>query len=131
MDLDGFRKSYYERSGKASDVARQLSFAGIALIWIFKAERGGPDSVPTELYLPAVLFVVALALDLLQYAWGAFIWGAFCRYKEKKGVNPNAELVAPPWFNWPALACFWLKLAAVVAAYWLVFNYIRKLIFII
>lgn len=35
MTLSDYLASYYELSGKASDVSRQLAFAGIAVIWVF------------------------------------------------------------------------------------------------
>ena len=39
MKLSDYRETYYEFSGKASDVTRQLAFAGIAIVWIFKIEE--------------------------------------------------------------------------------------------
>lgn len=128
MKLESYRSTYYELSGKASDVARQLSFAGIALIWIFKLENAGPLSIPAPLIFPAALFVVALALDLSQYVFGALIWGAFSHYHERKGKKDNQNVLAPVYFNWPALLCFWLKVATVLVAYFLVFTHVYSLL---
>ena len=124
MNLSDYRKDYYQFSGKASDVARQLSLAGIALIWIFKVEKAGPLAVPPELYLPAILFVVSLGLDLLQYLLSAAIWGMFSEYHTRKGVDEDTELEAPEFFNWPSLVCFWGKLLTVLYAYSELFRYI-------
>ena len=44
MKLSEYANVYAEFSGKASDVARQLAFAGLALVWLFR-ESNGP--VPT------------------------------------------------------------------------------------
>ena len=127
MKLSDFRGDYYALSGKASDVARQLCFAGIALIWIFKPEKGGLLAVPVQLHTPAALFVVALAFDLLQYVLGSAIWGVFSRYHEWHGKKPDDLLEAPGYFNWPANFCFWGKLTLVLFAYSGLFEYIYRL----
>jgi len=67
----------------------------------------------------ALAFVVALFFDLLQYAVGAAIWGAYARKKEKElraaqgatvaGVEAT-EFDVDRRINWPALACFWVKI---------------------
>jgi len=127
MKLESYRSAYYDLSGKASDVARQLALAGIALIWIFKLDNAGPLAIPVPLLLPAALFVVTLALDLLQYVFGALIWGAFNRYHESKGKKDDEDVLAPSYFNWPALFCFWLKLCTVLIGYMTVFKYVFSL----
>ena len=118
MNLADYRSHYYELSGKASDVARTLALSGIAVIWVFAI--GGHDGnykLPHELLSPGLFIVLSLFFDLAQYVIGASTWGIFARHHEKRGVDSDAELTAPPWFNWPALACFFLKLACVAAAY--------------
>lgn len=125
MDLADYRASYYELSGKASDVARQLAFAGIALLWIFHERGGAPVALPKPLAWPAALFICGLGFDLLQYLWGALIWGAFARYQEKRlGPASKKPLVAPAWFNWPGIALFWSKLFLVLLAYGLLLSYV-------
>jgi hypothetical protein len=126
MKLSKYRETYYEFSGKASDVARQLAFAGIALVWIFRIDSRPAPSLPRELLPPSCFLALALALDLLQYALAALIWGTFHRYHEKrlKDKRKDPELTAPPYFNWPAQICFLIKLVSVVIAYILIINYI-------
>ena len=46
MKLRNYRQTYYDYSGKASDIARQLSFAGIAIIWIFKIQKDTSIELP-------------------------------------------------------------------------------------
>ena len=122
--LPDIRKDYQYYSGKSSDVARQLSLAGIALIWIFKVEKAGPLAVPEALHLPAILFVVSLGLDLLQYVFSTAIWGIFSYYHEQNGMKDDMELEAPNFFNWPSLAFFWGKLLTVLFAYAVLLDYI-------
>lgn len=52
MQLKDTRESYQFFSGKASEIVRQLGFAGIAVIWVFKVTVGDRQIVPPEL-LPA------------------------------------------------------------------------------
>ena len=82
MKLRDSLDNYYYYSGKASDIARQLGFAGLAIIWIFRIEGGASSSlVPKKLTVPAALIVSALACDLLQYVAGAAIWAIYHRRK--------------------------------------------------
>ena len=49
MKLSEYKKTYEDFSGKASNVVRQLSFAGIAVIWIFKVQSNGSLKIPDTL----------------------------------------------------------------------------------
>jgi hypothetical protein len=123
MTLEKYRETYYDLSAKASDIARQLSFAGIALIWVFRDGAPDPTSLPRVLLLPTTLLIAALACDLLQYIIGTAVWGAFARHQEKNGKKPDSALLAPGYFNWPALFFFWSKLVNVLAAYFLILRF--------
>ncbi|HEV2321853.1 MAG TPA: hypothetical protein VGT42_05760 [Gammaproteobacteria bacterium] len=129
MTLSDYLASYYELSGKASDVARQLAFAGIAVIWVFHQGQGGAVAVPASLIGPAVLFIGGLACDLLQYVSGTLIWGAFHRVQEQRlGADSKKPLTAPAYFNWPSLFFFWSKLALILAGYLLLLHYLLSII---
>lgn len=123
MKLADYRSDYYAFSAKASEISRQLSFAGIALIWILRAKSTEP-TIPKELLLPAALFVVALALDLIQAIYSTFVWGVFSWYHEWRDKDPDRDLDAPSWFNWPALLFFWGKVLAVICAYVVALRYV-------
>ena len=128
MKLRAYRKKYYRVSAKASDIARQLSFAGIAVVWVFKPDKAAPTSIPTELLWPAALFVLALTFDLMHYASATLIWGIFARWHEKKGIEADEELKSSPMCNWPALFFFWGKIALVVFAYGLLLSHAWSLV---
>ena len=129
MNLADYRASYYEFSGKASDVARQLAFAGIALIWIFHETGAGPIVIPKRLIWPAALFICGLGFDLLQYGTGALIWGTFHRHQEKRlGVDSKKSLSAPAWLNWPGIFFFWSKLLLVLGGYALLLGYVLSVL---
>jgi hypothetical protein len=125
MTLDDAREAYYQHTGRASDVLRQLGVAGIGVIWVFKAEADGAASIPHPLLLPALLLVAGLFLDLLQYVLASAVWGSYARIQERKGTRPDATLAAPPSLNWPALVCYWGKVLLILAAYVGIGVYVR------
>lgn len=119
MKLSDYRETYYEFSGKASEVARKLAFAGIALIWIFKTSDVPTPKIPEELILPTGLLVLTLAFDLFQYVAATIIWGFFQWYEEKKlnDINDDPELSSHPCFKWPQNTFFGLKLMSISMAF--------------
>lgn len=130
MTLRSCRQKYYDVSTKAGDVARQLSFAGIALLWVLKDINPSTqtNSVTSffspPLLIPALIFALALTFDLLQYFVGSIIWSVFCRIKERT-VGEDDDLTLPIFLNWPSIIFFYLKLLAVTAAYICIFCYIN------
>ena len=127
MNLGKFRESYYDYTAKASDVARKLAFAGIAIVWIFRTGNGKDSSVPGPLLLPILLFAVTLGLDLLHYVCGSVTWGIFCRIKEKEPPPANDDWDAPAWLNWGTNLLFYAKIASVVAGYVAMTAFLWKL----
>ncbi|MCK4619612.1 MAG: hypothetical protein KAT52_06680 [Desulfobacterales bacterium] len=126
MKLSDYRETYYEFSGIASEVSRKLSFAGIALVWLFKIENSPIPKVPNELIFPTGLLALSLSLDLMQYIAASVIWGIFQWYQEKKlsNISENPELSAPPILKLPQFIFFSLKILAVMAAYIIIIKYI-------
>jgi hypothetical protein len=110
MKLSDYKNTYYEMSASASNVARQIAFAGIALIWIFKKDSNIGLALPNELLWPTLLLILGLTADLLQYISASVVWGVFHRTNEAKGHKPDDQLDSPAFLNWPALLFFWAKL---------------------
>ena len=111
-------------TGKTSELSRQVAFAGIALIWVFKIESDSGARVPEALVLPGALLALALACDILQYASGSLAWFFFNRSKERAGVSLDEDVLSPPWMHWPAQFFFVAKVVIVAAAYFLIFAYL-------
>jgi hypothetical protein len=127
MKLNDYREAFYTFSGKASDLNRQLAFAGIALIWLFKRDVGAQLTIPSELLYPAVFIVASLALDMLHYCIAASIWHWFYRTKERAGVTDNAQLKRhSPSLEWPIYSIFWAKIAFVLMAYIGIFVFLLR-----
>ena len=125
MKLSEFKQDSYYFSGKASDISRHLAFAGIAIIWIFRAVNEDVPRIPAQLVFPTILFAVALAFDLLQYIVGTIIWSVFHRYHELKvedGDDP--EITAPPILNYPAWILFGVKIVLVFWSYIILIKFL-------
>ena len=122
------RQGYYGFTGKASEGVRQLAFAGIAVIWVFKTGDGTDVKVPDPLLLPGLLLVAALFADLLQYVVAALLWGWFARRQERSGVLPDDEISADRAINWPALTLYYLKIVLVLSAYAAIGVYVSGLL---
>lgn len=117
MKLEDARGAYESLSGKASDIVRQLSLAGVGLIWVFKSAGGITLSLDPCLLRAALFIFLALAFDFLQYFVGTTIWFIYYRYKERKGTKESDEFLAPPQLNWVAWGFFYLKSAMMLVAY--------------
>lgn len=129
MTLKEIREDYVRYSTNVSELSRNLAYAGIGIVWIFKQPITGDagistfmSSIPSELKWPLILFIAVLILDLFQYVVQTSIWYPY--YAKHKKLHGNEKeddvnLLEPeiysaiPW-------CFWLfKLIMVVIAYFL------------
>ncbi len=143
MKLEDTREIYYETTGKVSDLVRQLGFAGIAIIWVFKTQSDGRQIIPKG-FLPAgILIVLALAADLFQYAASVQIWDKFNRNKETEltekaeilsaqGVSYDVEeedFDAPDSINDLTKRLFWTKFVLMFAAYVYLILYLTYRVF--
>jgi hypothetical protein len=124
VKLDECRKAYDTYSSTASSICRQLGFAGIAIIWLFKTDQAGKYVVPSELTFPGFLLIAALTADFLHYIVCSSMWSGFGRWKELRGATPTDEFFAPRWINWPGNFFFWTKLALMLAAYLLMLSFL-------
>ena len=125
MKLKDCRETFYEFSGKLSDNARNLAFAGIAIVWIFKQEENGSYTIADGLKTAMLLFVVSLSLDLLQYIYQTIVWGSFHTYQENKlKHDEKAEFLSPRIFKNIAYVMFWSKVIVLVIGYVFVLRFL-------
>jgi hypothetical protein len=117
MKLQGYRETFYVFSGKASDINRQLGFAAIAVMWVFKRDIAGHPALPLQLFLPGILVVASLALDLGHYCVGAIVWRSFYRSKEKASTSEDAEIDHSTWLEVPIASLFVGKILCTITAY--------------
>lgn len=133
MKIKDYIEVYQEFTGLASNIARQLMFAGIALIWIFKVTQKDIHTLPLELFFPVTLLIFALIVDLMQYVVASVIWYSFYRYHESKRVNMNDDpnIEAPAYFTYILNIFFISKLILVLVAYYkLLFYSYTKIVFL-
>jgi hypothetical protein len=128
MRLSAARECYYSHSGNASAAARQIAFAGIAVVWVFnQPQSGNPIGLPEQLVVVLLLLCATLAFDLLQYSLSTAIWGFYSRRKEKElrhKFHDDPSIEPPRQLNWPGIAMFWLKLCALLGAYAVLARYL-------
>jgi hypothetical protein len=129
MKLEEIRNAYEELSGMASKINRQLAFAGIGILWIFRVSTGEQTSMPAGLLWPAILLVFSLGIDILQYLFQSVQWYIFYICKKNKGVKENEEVNEPECHNLIAWSLFVIKIIAMLSAYWFLFSYLRNLLY--
>lgn len=129
MKLSEIRKSYEDSSGKLSSVNRQLAFAGIAVIWIFRKSDIGSINIDKDLTLPSLLFVVSFFLDILQFLSQSLIWYSYYWYKRNEGALEDKEMNEPERPNIIPWSFLILKVIALIIAYWFLGLYLWKELF--
>jgi len=121
--------AYQDYSRQTSDNVRKLSFAAIAIIWVFKAQA--PESsvtIPLILVWSGIFVVLALVFDFIQYAYGTLAWGTFHRQKELAGISAKKDFKAPPWINWPTNTFFTIKILSVGIGYSLLLVFLAQIV---
>jgi|ERR1051326_1704543 hypothetical protein len=118
--LEDHLEDCYELSKRTSEISRQLAFAGIAVVWIFKNPDTEPTIIKDGLILPLFLWVICLGIDLLQHFFGSLASYIFFHVKQyqfdKKEID-GKDIPAPYWMDFTATAFFILKTIANVWAY--------------
>lgn len=115
MKIEEIRANSQTYSTKLSEICRQLCFAGIAVVWIFKV--GGDSGGITydgKLIYPLGAFILALLLDLLQYLYGDYAW---TKLGNSMDENNQAEKDVDSKINCPTTLLFYLKVMFVVLGY--------------
>jgi hypothetical protein len=103
----------------ASDLARQLALAGLAIVWIFKVD--GPDGairIPTSLLIAGLFLSLCLLADYVQYAYAGTAWGIYHRRKELELQHDQTkDFKAPESLNYVTNGAWYTKMVAVFLAY--------------
>ncbi|HVT18826.1 MAG TPA: hypothetical protein VHQ90_21905 [Thermoanaerobaculia bacterium] len=132
MKLADIRENSEYFSKKTSKVVRQLGFAGIAVIWVFKVTADGRTIILPPLIPASFFLVLGLALDLLHCVVGTAVWARYNRHKEqelKAQKDPEEiDFEAPRQINWPANVFFWSKITAIFIAYVLLIRFLVRVV---
>ena len=124
MKIFEIRDAYYQASGKVSEIVRQLSLAGIAVIWVFRigGENSGGVRYTSDSLWALGLLVAALGADLMQYVYNTLLWGWLNRRYWKKYKNNERDVDVSEWVNWATLLLFWIKVIFALVAYGLLVH---------
>lgn len=133
MTLDEIRKAYEDLSGTLSTLCRQLTFAGIAIAWMFIFPNRGLNGLSCYLKASIVIFVITFIVDIIQYTVQTIQWHRFYltekdNYIKKNKGKPIDETKVSvlesekdnklPWH------LFYIKIGLVLLAYLLLFIHI-------
>lgn len=127
MNLDEVKKVYQDSSGKLSDIIRYLGFAGIALIWMFKADVAGNKVLPDDLRWPTILIVIGLTLDMIQYLYHAIAYRLYFLVKEKsKDITKQSQFKSSVWLPRPIWVLWFLKSISIIVAFILIIVFLSN-----
>jgi hypothetical protein len=131
MKLSKIRDDYQEATAKVSDLARQFSFAGIAIIWTLKLNKDpNAPAYSSCLIIPLGLFVLTLSVDFLHYLYRALSLGIINSYFYQIHKNDEKDIDYPSWCNYLSLFLFWTKCATLAGAYMFLLKYFIEKVFI-
>lgn len=92
MKLRKYLENSRDYTDKASDIARQLNFAGIGLVWLILSLNKDAEISDLYILLPLITISISLFIDFLQYAVGAFLWKNFYKKKIEEGMSADVEV---------------------------------------
>jgi hypothetical protein len=140
MKLSEVWQHQLNNSTKTSESLRQLSFSGIALIWIFRddaqTESVTDDLLPFKLIIAGILLASSLFMDVLQYFITAHkfrnlaLKTAKTLTTEKVPVDKQADHVLdlPSGFHTLAGYFYYTKFACAIAAYGFIIAQVGSLL---
>lgn len=124
MKLREIRNDYERYSTRVSDINRQLIFAGIAIVWLFRVSNNDGNTVfPIGLYPTLFFFILSFGADILQYTIQSILWFGFYwnrKYKNRKLEKKDVEDIIVKEPEWPNLIPwgFWIaKVVCTIIAY--------------
>ncbi|WP_242104146.1 hypothetical protein [Lysobacter sp. M2-1] len=102
-------KTKNDAYGRASDVGRQLAYAGIATVWLLRDDAAARP-LSNILLLALVFLSAALIVDLMQYVHCSRIWKKF--YNEQFDIHGSDEALVdiPKSLTASMYNFFWAKI---------------------
>ena len=104
-----------EASGRASENARFLAGAGIAVVWLLSDEK--VQGLANDLLVSVGLFATVLFFDFLHYFVKAEGLAWLQRKEERAGKKRPDVIRVPRSLIRPFFWLYWAKIAVLVAAY--------------
>jgi hypothetical protein len=124
--ISEYKEDYYLFTGKLSDINRQIAFAGIAIIWVFKKSENSQFQIEVDLILPSILIVCSLAFDMFQYIYQSIAWSIFYSHHNRKHKNEDKKIESSERMNYPSWIFFSTKVILVLIAYVKIFMFLLE-----
>jgi hypothetical protein len=125
MKLKDALETYLKLATRVNDLTRQLCFAGLGIIWLFKIDGAGGQKLPKFLLIPSAAIAVALLCDFLQFVYGTLAWERLHDLKEhQRDVDEDTVFFTPRSIIVPTKIMFLAKIAFVSAAYVMLLGYL-------
>jgi hypothetical protein len=105
-----------DATGKASDVGRQLAFAGIATVWLLRDETG-VQPFGHILLIALILLASALFSDFLQYACNSYVWRKFYNEQFDRHKTDDALVDIPAAISSRTYLFFTIKIWLLLVGY--------------
>ena len=104
-----------DSTGKASDVGRQLGFAGIATVWLLGGQV--PQAFGNILLIALTLLSAALLVDFLQYVYCSYVWRRFYNEHFNKHNSDDVCVDIPDKLSDGIYRFFWAKIILLIIGY--------------
>lgn len=114
--LSEIEKAKNDATGKASDVGRQLAFAGIATIWLLRNEQS-VSPFGSALLIALILLGAALLIDFLQYVYCSWVWRGFYNTLYDQHNCDDALVDIPDGLSASIYRFFWTKIGVLLLGY--------------
>ena len=92
MKLRKYIENSRDYTEKASDIARQLNFAGIGIVGLILFSNREAEISNSFILFPLITISLSLFIDFLQYAVGAFLWKDFYKKKNNEGISADTDV---------------------------------------
>jgi hypothetical protein len=119
VKLSRIRETVDYSTAKASDSVRAMSLGGLALLWVFRVEKGDQPTLPLALVFAAFCLIFALGFDVAQYVSNGVRYREHAKREiekltpEQKAADPDEWRIATPEdLRQPGDTFFVLKLIA-------------------
>ena len=118
MNLEHVWGTFYDFSGRLSELVHKLNFTGIGVIWVLKiGTNNGSVSYSGALLWALCMFVCSMGAALLQYGYATLVWGWYARHREKLETRKDEEFEPRKEINWPTTFFMCLKVILCVVGY--------------
>lgn len=127
--LKEWLQDFYDDTSKISDIVRNLGFAAIGIIWIFKNKDLTQNILPSSL-VPALGFAISgLVIEFFQYLWRAI--SNYCIYRKneiqynKGKLNDDqiSDITAPVFIEVITWLLFIAKIVLIAIAYIKIYQF--------